>query len=99
MSDVAHPMRGKVCLVTGATSGIGEVTTEALARQGVSTMLVALSPAQGAETVIYLATAPEVEGMTGRYFVERRAMRSSPASYDVPAAHCLWQLSGELARP
>jgi NAD(P)-dependent dehydrogenase (short-subunit alcohol dehydrogenase family) len=61
--------------------------------------VVALSPEQGADTVIYLATSPEVEGVTGQYFVKRRAVRSSPASYDVQAAQRLWQLSAELARP
>jgi NAD(P)-dependent dehydrogenase (short-subunit alcohol dehydrogenase family) len=61
--------------------------------------VVALSPEQGADTVIYLATSPEVEGVTGQYFVKRRAVRSSPASYDVQAAQRLWQLSTELARP
>jgi retinol dehydrogenase-14 len=60
--------------------------------------IVALSPEQGAETVIYLATAPEVEGVSGQYFVRRRPVRSSPASYDVQAAQRLWQVSAELVR-
>jgi NAD(P)-dependent dehydrogenase (short-subunit alcohol dehydrogenase family) len=60
--------------------------------------VVALSPEQGAETVIYLATAPEVEGVSGQYFVKRRAVRSSPASYDVQAAQRLWQVSAEMVR-
>jgi NAD(P)-dependent dehydrogenase (short-subunit alcohol dehydrogenase family) len=61
--------------------------------------VAALSPEQGAETLIYLATSPEVEGVTGQYFVKRQAVRSSDASYDVPAAQRLWQVSVELARP
>jgi NAD(P)-dependent dehydrogenase (short-subunit alcohol dehydrogenase family) len=60
--------------------------------------VAALSPEQGAETVIYLATSPEVEGVTGQYFVKRRAVRSSAASYDVQAAQRLWQVSAELVR-
>ncbi len=60
--------------------------------------VAALSPEQGAETVIYLATSPEVEGVSGRYFVKRRAVRSSPASYDVHAAQRLWQVSAEMVR-
>jgi retinol dehydrogenase 12 len=60
--------------------------------------VVALSPEQGAETVIYLATAPEVEGVSGQYFVKRRAVRSSPVSYDVQAAQRLWQVSAELVQ-
>jgi NAD(P)-dependent dehydrogenase (short-subunit alcohol dehydrogenase family) len=51
MSDVAHPMHGKFCLVMGATSGIGLVTAEALARQGATTALVARNPTRGAAMV------------------------------------------------
>jgi NAD(P)-dependent dehydrogenase (short-subunit alcohol dehydrogenase family) len=56
----------------------------------------ALSPAQGAETLIYLATSPEVEGITGTYFVKKRSVESAMASYDQAAAQRLWQLSAEL---
>jgi NAD(P)-dependent dehydrogenase (short-subunit alcohol dehydrogenase family) len=45
-----------------------------------------------------VALSPE-QGVTGQYFVKRRAVRSSPASYDVQAAQRLWRLSTELARP
>ncbi len=54
------------------------------------------SPQQGAETSIYLASSPEVEGVTGQYFANRRARRSSPASYDSAAAARLWDLSADL---
>jgi NAD(P)-dependent dehydrogenase (short-subunit alcohol dehydrogenase family) len=56
----------------------------------------ALSPEQGAETLIYLATSPEVTGVTGRYFVKKRAVESSVTSYDQTAAQRLWQLSEEI---
>ena len=56
----------------------------------------ALSPEQGAETLIYLATSPEVVGITGTYFVKKRSVESSMASYDQAAAQRLWQLSTEL---
>jgi retinol dehydrogenase 12 len=55
--------------------------------------VAALSPAQGAETMLYLATAPEMARITGQYFVKKRAVRSSPASYDQAVAQRLWQLS------
>lgn len=55
-----------------------------------------LSPEQGARTSIYLASSPEVEGVTGRYFVRGRAHRSSPASYDEDAARRLWEASAKL---
>ena len=56
----------------------------------------ALTPEQGAETLIYLATSPEVAGVTGTYFVKKRSAESSAASYDQAAAQRLWQLSAEL---
>ncbi len=49
-----------------------------------------LSPEEGADTLVYLASAPEVEGTTGRYFHERKAVPSSPLSYDRGLAECLW---------
>lgn len=54
------------------------------------------SPAQGAETPIHLASSAEVEGVTGRYFVDRKPKRSNPASYDTRAAARLWQVSADL---
>jgi retinol dehydrogenase-14 len=55
-----------------------------------------LSPEQGADTVVYLASSPEVEGVTGKYFVERKAVRSSPESYDVETQNRLWSISCQL---
>lgn len=55
-----------------------------------------LSPERGARTSIYLASSPEVEGVTGRYFVRRGVHRSSPASYDQDLARRLWQVSEML---
>src|SRR6266567_3533730 len=55
------------------------------------------TPAQGAATPIYLASSPEVEGITGRYFVNRKPKTSSNVSYDTTAAARLWQASADLA--
>jgi len=55
------------------------------------------SPERGAETSIFLATSPEVEGISGKYFVDSRPEQSSPASYDRAAAEKLWQVSLELS--
>jgi NAD(P)-dependent dehydrogenase (short-subunit alcohol dehydrogenase family) len=44
-------MRGRVCLITGATSGIGLVTATALARRGATVMLVARDAARAESTV------------------------------------------------
>jgi len=56
----------------------------------------ALSPEQGADTLIYLATSPDVEGVSGMYFVKQQMVMSSQASYDQDAAQRLWQLSQRL---
>ena len=56
----------------------------------------ALTPEQGADTVVYLASSPEVEGTTGKYFVAREAVPSSPLSYDERVAQRLWQISEDL---
>ena len=50
----------------------------------------------GSETSVYLAAAPEVEGVTGKYFVERREARSSRASYDEESQRRLWEVSAQL---
>jgi hypothetical protein len=51
------------------------------------------TPAQGALTPVYLASSPQVEGITGRYYANRKPQTSSNASYDTTAAARLWQVS------
>ena len=58
--------------------------------------LGAISPIQGAQTSIYLASSPEVEGVTGKYFERKQALRSSEVSYDASAARRLWDASLQL---
>jgi NAD(P)-dependent dehydrogenase (short-subunit alcohol dehydrogenase family) len=58
--------------------------------------LVAIGPEEGARTSIYLATSPEVAGVSGQYFVKCKSVRSSPRSHDRAAADRLWRLSEEL---
>ena len=55
------------------------------------------SPAHGALTPVYLASSPEVEGVSRQYFANRKPTTSSKASYDTAAAARLWQDSAELA--
>jgi hypothetical protein len=49
-------------------------------------------------TSVYLASSPEVEGVTGLYFANRRPKRSSRQSYDRDLAGRLWAVSAELTR-
>jgi NAD(P)-dependent dehydrogenase (short-subunit alcohol dehydrogenase family) len=54
------------------------------------------TPEEGADTSVYLATAPEVEGITGKYFVNRKVKKTSPISYDIDIATRLWNISAEM---
>jgi NAD(P)-dependent dehydrogenase (short-subunit alcohol dehydrogenase family) len=54
------------------------------------------NPERGAETSVYLAASPEVEGISGGYFVNRQESRSSAASYDEATARKLWDVSARL---
>ncbi|MCB0091124.1 MAG: SDR family oxidoreductase [Caldilineaceae bacterium] len=47
----------------------------------------------GAATAIYLATSPDVTGVTGQYFAKQKAVRSSPGSYRTDVAARLWDVS------
>ncbi|MDX9953210.1 MAG: SDR family oxidoreductase [Anaerolineae bacterium] len=49
-----------------------------------------LSPEAGAKTSLYLASSPEVAGVSGKYFVKCKAVPSAPASYDAATAARLW---------
>ena len=53
-------------------------------------------PAEGADATVHLAVSPELEAVTGRYFVGRRESRSSPASYDEALQRRLWEDSARL---
>ncbi|TFG70200.1 MAG: SDR family NAD(P)-dependent oxidoreductase, partial [Anaerolineales bacterium] len=60
--------------------------------------LFALSPEQGADNTIYLASSPDVEGMTGKYFVKREPVQSSATSLDIKVAENLWEISERLTK-
>jgi len=59
--------------------------------------LAAISPEEGAKTLVHLASAPEVEGVTGRYFHQCREVIASAEARDADAAHRLWEASEQLA--
>ena len=58
--------------------------------------LFALSAEEGADTINYLAISKEVERITGKYFIKRKAVPSSSISYDESLARRLWQASMKL---
>jgi retinol dehydrogenase 14 len=53
--------------------------------------------AQGALTPVYLASSPQVEGVTGRYFANRKPKTAAKTAYDTTDAARLWQASADLA--
>jgi NAD(P)-dependent dehydrogenase (short-subunit alcohol dehydrogenase family) len=55
-----------------------------------------ISPEEGAKTSIYLASSPEIEGITGKYFVKSIPVRSAPISYDETLQRQLWEASAKL---
>jgi len=54
--------------------------------------------AQAAEDVIYLVTSPDVETVSGAYFVGNQTETSPPESYDEMITQQLWQISAELTQ-
>jgi NAD(P)-dependent dehydrogenase (short-subunit alcohol dehydrogenase family) len=91
---------------TGVTANAlhpGYVKTEIFRAEGFAGWLLrraadlfAITPEQGAQTSVYLATSPEVEDVSGQYFARQEPVASSPESQDEAAASRLWQVSEEL---
>jgi len=57
---------------------------------------IAVTPEQGAETSIYLASSPEVEGISGEYFIRKKVARMSREAADPAVARRLWEVSEKL---
>ena len=58
--------------------------------------VLAISPQEGAKTTIYLASSPEVEGVTGKYFSKCKDTAPTKAAQDDDAARKLWALSEKM---
>ncbi len=54
------------------------------------------SPETGARTLIYLASSPEVDGISGGFFFRQQARRTRPATLDAEIAARLWRVSAGL---
>lgn len=57
-----------------------------------------LTPEAGARTSVFVASSPQVEGMTGRYFVKSKSVTPSRKARDEAAAKRLWDISERLTR-
>ena len=60
--------------------------------------LVFQRPEKGAVTSIYLASSPEVEGITGKYYIKKEQQESSKESYNEDDAKRLWEISAQLTK-
>jgi NAD(P)-dependent dehydrogenase (short-subunit alcohol dehydrogenase family) len=54
------------------------------------------SPEKGAETLIYLAASDKVNGISGKYFKDKKELQSSDISYNEESARRLWEVSEKL---
>jgi NAD(P)-dependent dehydrogenase (short-subunit alcohol dehydrogenase family) len=54
------------------------------------------TPAQGAQTSIYLASSPDMDDVTGQFFVNRKSKRPNKVAYDTKMTSRLWQVSADL---
>lgn len=63
---------------------------------GLAKSFFAISPEKGADTLVYLAASPEVEGRSGGYYSKRKLTKTSRAGQDDAAARRLWDLSAKM---
>lgn len=89
--------------VTANSLHPGVVATHIFAGMGVLGTLFAvvakpllLSPAAGARTSVYLATAPQLAHVSGQFFDQCRAVDPAPGAQDAATAQRLWHASAEL---
>jgi retinol dehydrogenase 14 len=59
--------------------------------------LFMITPSEGADRIVYLATSPDVEGATGGYYEKNRLVQPSPAARDEAVSLRLWNESLRLA--
>ena len=54
------------------------------------------TPEQSARTALYLASSPEVEGISGKYFIREKETASVPVSYDEALQERMWEVSVQM---
>lgn len=86
-SNCLHP--GMVATGIGDTGGVAGLAWRLMKP-------FMLTPAEGAETALYLASSPAVAGITGTYFVEKRAAQPDPIALDRALQARLWDVSARM---
>jgi NAD(P)-dependent dehydrogenase (short-subunit alcohol dehydrogenase family) len=86
------------CLHPGfVATRFGDSAGGLLARVMPLARLFATSPEKGADTIVYLASSPDVETISGEYFVKRSVAVPSAAAQDDASARELWRRSEAIA--
>ena len=70
---------------------------KATAGQQGEARIVGRTPQKGAETAVYLATAPEAAGISGKYWADKTQRVSSELSHDREAQQRIWDFSAEVS--
>jgi len=99
-NHLAEKLKTKEVIVNSLNPGIvnsGFGLEENKKRSGISLMsIIGISPDKGAKTSIYLATSPDVAGITGKYWSRKRQAKPSKKSTDLISQQRLWNISKEL---
>jgi NAD(P)-dependent dehydrogenase (short-subunit alcohol dehydrogenase family) len=82
----------------GVNTGLGDQNGRVLAVLAKLVKVFMRSPERGAATSIHLATAPELERVSGCYFADCREHKSSAISHDRSVQEKLWEISEGLVR-
>lgn len=99
---LARRLRGTGVTVNCLHPGVVATNIWPMARGPFLTMLLTVvqplfkSPEQGARTSLFLAAAPQLEGVSGRYYKNSKEKRSAKISYDEAVQERLWQVSEQL---
>ena len=102
---LARRLQGTNITVNGAhpgiiqRTGLGQGTARGALR--LFSAVLALRPSRpgpdtGADTPVWLATAPEVDGISGRFFVDRKQVATAPHTTDLARCDRLWDESARL---
>jgi retinol dehydrogenase 14 len=100
--ELARRLQSSAVTANALHPGVVSTSFGAEDPRGIQRLIIPLArpflktPAQGAATSIHLASAPDLEHVTGHYFVKSKPKRSAKRSYDEAAAARLWQVSADL---
>lgn len=85
------------CFTPGPTaSDFGRGMGGVIGIMGGLMRIIGRPAAEGARTAVYLATSPEMEGVTGQYFFHGKPARTKPITYEATVAARLWSVSEAL---